>query len=95
MCFDKKSKIIDTSIYSEHWFRYPNQSKEGNELARHDIIKGDMIDFISEYISENSININDKPFIKIQENKFDDEFIMQDNVINNQDISIDELRILR
>ena len=26
---DNKKKLVDTSIYSEHWFRCPNQSKGG------------------------------------------------------------------
>ena len=51
-----------------------------------------MLDFISEHILENSININDNPFIKIQKNKFNNEYIMQDNIINNQDIPIDEIK---
>ena len=41
MCFDKDSKCINTSIYSEHWFRYPNQSKEGDETQRHKFVKGE------------------------------------------------------
>ena len=50
---------VDTSIYSEHWFRCPNQYK-GNpkDISKHIIVNGDMIDFIIDYIPENSININ-------------------------------------
>ena len=49
--------IIDTSIYSEHWFRLPNQSKESNTNTKHLIVIGEMKDFIVYYIPENSINI--------------------------------------
>jgi len=52
-------KAIDTTIYSEHWFRCPNQYKgSGNMNDVHEIIIGDMTDFIVEYIPKKSININ-------------------------------------
>ena len=64
LCFTRGDRFIDTSIYSEHWFRYPKQSKEGDKTQKHEIIKGDMIDFISEYIKDDSININGRSFMK-------------------------------
>ena len=64
ICFDRNNRCIDASIFSEHWFRYPNQSKEGDKTQRHLIIKGEMIDFIAEYIKEDSLNINDKTMIR-------------------------------
>ena len=63
-CYDKKSKFIDTSIYSEHWFRYPNQSKEGDDTQIHRIVEGEIIDFVAEYIKSNSYNMNENKFIK-------------------------------
>ena len=53
-------KIVDTSIYSEHWYRCHNQKKCKylGDKTKHIIIKGTYKDFIIEYIPENSININ-------------------------------------
>jgi len=52
-------KAVDTTIYSEHWFRCPNQYKGSGEMNdTHQIIVGDMTDFIVEYIPKKSININ-------------------------------------
>jgi len=57
---DKKFiSCIDTTIYSEHWFRCPNQSKGTADTGKHIIKKGSMIDFIVDYIPKDSININD------------------------------------
>jgi len=55
-------KSIDLSIYSEHWFRYPNQSKNGDEKMKHKIIYGSTVNFIVEYIPKNSICIENKIF---------------------------------
>lgn len=64
---DFKTKInkkiitnIDTTIYSEHWFRCPNQSKGNDDINnnKHIIVHGIMNDFIINYIPLNSININ-------------------------------------
>ena len=53
-----EQKNIDTTIYSEHWFRCPNQSKGTNKDGIHKIMSGKMKDFIIEYIPKKSININ-------------------------------------
>ena len=53
------SVCVDTSIYSEHWFRCPNQYKgNNNDISKHIIIKGDMSNFIIDYIPDYSIGIN-------------------------------------
>ena len=58
-------KAVDTTIYSEHWFRCPNQYKGSGEMNDvHEIIVGDITDFIVEYIPKKSINIGS--FIYIQ-----------------------------
>jgi phage/plasmid-associated DNA primase len=68
-------KNVDTTIYSEHWFRCPNQLKGKSNGKRkddniHKIINGNMIDFIVDYIPEDSINIDDYIFFDdIQEKK--------------------------
>lgn len=49
---------IDTSVYSDHWFRLPNQHKESKIGTEHEIKRGTMRDFILEDI-ENTINISD------------------------------------
>ena len=41
--------VVDTTIYSTHWFRCPNQSKAGEKKTKHIIIKGEMKDFIFDY----------------------------------------------
>ena len=56
-------KIIDTSVYCNKWFRYPNQSKGDKSPGLHIIEKGNMIDFVIEYIPSYSICINDKKYI--------------------------------
>lgn len=57
---NKTITCVDIKIYSEHWFRCPNQYK-GNpkDISKHIIVNGNMIDFIIDYIPEHSININD------------------------------------
>lgn len=61
----KTQNCIDTTIYSNHWFRCPNQSKGDPDLKvnnQHIIIKGVMQDFIVSHIPEESININEKKY---------------------------------
>ena len=55
----KQSKVVDTTIYSNHWFRCPNQTKgnDNDSNAIHKIVKGTMQDFIIDYIPENSTDI--------------------------------------
>jgi len=60
------SICVDTSIYSEHWFRCPNQYKgNSNDISKHTIINGNMKDFVIDYIPEYSINIIIKKIIDI------------------------------
>ena len=55
----KETNCVDTTIYSEHWFRCPNQSKgDSNNSAIHKIIFGNMEDFIIDYIPSSSTNID-------------------------------------
>lgn len=63
---NKTKNVIDTTIYSVHWFRCPNQSKEGKVDTRHKIKKGTMKDFILDYIEESSINIDNKIYFKTE-----------------------------
>lgn len=67
----KKEKSIDTTIYSEHWYRCPNQSKglkkDGDN--QHIIKYGTMKDFIIYYIPEDSLCIDNYEFIDIHNNK--------------------------
>jgi phage/plasmid-associated DNA primase len=56
---DKKTiSSIDTTIYSEHWFRCPYQTKGSNTEGIHIIKVGEMKDFIIDYIPNESINID-------------------------------------
>lgn len=63
---DEEKSCVDTTIYSEHWFRCPNQ-KKGNKTedkSKHIIIKGALRDFVVNYIPKNSENINDIKYIE-------------------------------
>ena len=67
----KIEKCIDTTIYSEHWYRCPNQSKGNkNENNKHIIKNGVMDDFIIYYIPDDSICIDNYKFINNEENKY-------------------------
>ncbi len=59
----RKKKIIDTCIYSVHWFRCPNQTKQGEIGTKHIIVKGDMKDFIFDYIENDSKQIDNIMYI--------------------------------
>ena len=60
--FYDKQKVIDTGIYSTHWFRLPNQYKEKNKDTEHIIKQGTMKDFILGFISKESICIDDNEY---------------------------------
>lgn len=75
---------MDTTIYSEHWFRCPNQSKGSEMGGIHVIINGDILDQIVEHIPENSRNINDVKFID------KDEIKNKKNIIKQQEVSLDD-----
>jgi putative DNA primase/helicase len=65
---EKIQKCIDTCIYSEHWFRCPNQSKGNLELEKgkniHIIKEGKIDDFIINYIPKKSKNIESYKFFE-------------------------------
>ena len=60
----EQNKVIDTSIYSKHWFRMPNQSKEGVEGTEHFIVRGKMVDFVVECVDDDAVNIGSKKYKK-------------------------------
>lgn len=60
---DMNGGVVDTTVYSDKWFRLPNQTKgkiknKDSILSRHRIINGKMKDFILNYIPNNSFNID-------------------------------------
>src|SRR5439155_913113 len=63
-----KKKVIDTSVYTNKWFRYPNQTKAkvGGEREKgiHVIEHGNLIDFVIENIQNGSKCINNKKYIE-------------------------------
>ena len=65
----KSNNVIDCGIYSEKWFRYPQQSKGLIKGTHHIIVKGKMKDFVVEHIPKNSICIEDNKF-KCDEKSF-------------------------
>lgn len=69
-----KKSCIDTSIYSEKWWRLPNQLiTKDNLTTKHIIKKGTMDIFLVNYIPENSKNINNQKEIKKEEITYDKE----------------------
>jgi phage/plasmid-associated DNA primase len=98
---DSIQKVIDTTIYSKHWFRLPHQSKEQKKDTEHIIKRGKMEDFILGYIPKNSSCIDDCKFIddvniikvknkskKITKkvNESTDDNIKEDEQINNNSL---------
>jgi phage/plasmid-associated DNA primase len=67
----KIKHILDTSIYSDHWFRCPEQTKSNKQEGIHKIIHGTMKDFVIEYIPENSQNIDHINYINTNLNAND------------------------
>jgi hypothetical protein len=67
---EDKKRAIDTSIYSEHWFRCPNQKKGiDSDDTKHIIKICEMKDFIIDYVPKNSINIDDVIFVDVKKNE--------------------------
>ena len=93
---NKFEKSIDTTIYSEHWFRCPNQSKGiKNDINNKHIIKyGNIIDFIIYHIPNDSLCIDNYKFIDYQyiENKnIENKCLINNEIITkkyNNDIQI-------
>jgi hypothetical protein len=86
--FQKKNnygKSIDISIYCDKWWRLPNQLKSSEANTEHRIIKGEMKDFIVQYIGENSKNI-DEIIISLDENSVDKTINLYELTINNNSI---------
>lgn len=93
-------ECIDTSIYSNHWFRYPLQSKESVKNSQHVIVTGSMIDFIHEYIPtdcicidtynyKNMLNQQVKPKNQIVRTSLPKtNIIKENNIISNDDIDM-------
>jgi hypothetical protein len=65
----KLNKVVDSGIYKDSWFRYPNQTKEGKENTEHIIEKGIIQDFIVDHIPKNSICIDSYKFIENNTNQ--------------------------
>ena len=95
--FNKKlNKVVDSGIYKDGWFRYPNQTKEGKEKTEHIIEKGLLQDFIVEYIPKESTCIDnykyldnkEKNIIKDRTNKKEikEQIINKINKIDNKKI---------
>jgi hypothetical protein len=86
--------IVDTTIYSEHWFRCPNQSKgslkENEEQNQHKIIVGKISDFIIAYIPKNSTNID---YIQIKQDVNCDNINNDIEVENNTEINNDCIKV--
>jgi hypothetical protein len=77
---NKLNKVVDSGIYKDGWFRYPNQTKENKENTEHIIEKGKFQDFIVEYIPKNSICINNYNYIEQKKDKDSH----KDKIINNK-----------
>ena len=56
LTFTDYSDFIDTTIYSKHWWRLPNQEVAGK--TKHEVTTGKMIDFVIDFIPKKSKNID-------------------------------------
>lgn len=86
--FKKKYKyksVIDCSIYSDKWWRLPNQRKKSIIDTEHKIIKGNICDFIIPYIQENAICID-----KID---FDEKEVKEKKIRKKKEISKDATEV--
>jgi phage/plasmid-associated DNA primase len=76
---------VDTSIYSEHWFRCPNQKKGTsiNDTSMHKIVNGKMKNFVIMHIPTKSININNLKIVDsnvvVEKKKIVDDEIIECN----------------
>ncbi len=88
---------IDTTIYAEHWFRLPNQSKEpkkkpnNSKSGIHRIISGTIKDHFVEYINKNSICIESN---KLTVNYLNNEENIKKNDDIDEDIKDEHLNII-
>ena len=91
--------VIDTSIYSDHWFRYPNQTKECVKNTEHFIVVGNMRDFIVEYIPKKSKSIEENICLlksfkinnKIYENK---KYLLSENNNHSKYFFLNDVQII-
>ena len=82
----KNKNCIDTSIYTEKWFRMPNQIKESKPNTEHFIIRGDMKDFLVNYIPTDTINIDDKVFLQPKKQHQNNKIIISDEYLDSDDV---------
>jgi len=61
---DKDVSCIDDGIYTNKWFRMPNQTKEQQPNTEHIIMRGELKDFLVDYIPTNSVCIEKKQFLE-------------------------------
>jgi hypothetical protein len=81
---NKLNKVVDYGIYTDKWFRYPNQTKENKKGTEHIIQKGKLIDFIVEYIPKDSICVDS---YKSKNNEVINKFVDNGvNVYNDNDV---------
>lgn len=64
-----KHRVVDVGIYGNKWFRYPNQTKEFVADTEHDIMRGELIDFVVEHIPDYSECIEDIRYIANPKNQ--------------------------
>ena len=85
---NKMTSSIDTTIYSEHWYRCPNQSKGSDDNGIHVIKKGNIEDFVIDYIPEDSIDINNIiESIHVKKLLKDKKIVDKINILNNMAIN--------
>ncbi len=88
-------QCVDTSIYSNHWFRCPNQKKGDNinDTSKHIIAAGSIEDFIITYIPKSSTSIenmqyndeyDEKPK-KIKKDKKNNALVVKDIIVKQDD----------
>lgn len=82
----------DTTIYTDHWWRLPNQTVD-DKKTKHEIVKGDFIDFVIDYIPEISKNIDEVKNIEPKKEKKENNEVKENR--QNKIISRNEKETLK
>lgn len=94
-------KQIDTSVYSEHWFRMPNQTiikkdkiTKKNKKTVHKIMSGTMKDHFVEYIRKGCIYIEKYEYIDHESIVIENPHIPDNNIVTLNEIPLNNDDIL-
>jgi len=84
----KTVNCIDTSVYSDHWYRCPYQTKGDGDKSEHIIVNGNIEDFVVSYIPEASKNIEDCKYDGNDDQNLNQNF--NQNLNQNQNLNFNQ-----